>query len=109
LDDLLLVLASNLEFRPTSYAFWKFDDFSWGETRKVSGDKDNGHDEEDGEFDSDKIVMKRWRDFEKDKQLRLVGSRYTGSLAGWSNQSSQDSQPQWGPPQHQSPYFDAEY
>ncbi|KAF3939973.1 hypothetical protein ABW19_dt0210558 [Dactylella cylindrospora] len=91
------------------YAFWKFDDFSWGETRKVSGDKGGSHDEADGEFDSDKIVMKRWRDFEKEKQLRLVGSRDTGSLAGWSNQSSQDSQPQWGPPQHQSPYFDAEY
>lgn len=49
-----------------SYAFWKFDDFSWGDTRKVEGEvagKD-GH-EYEGEFDSSKIVMKRWGDFEK--------------------------------------------
>ncbi|KAK6505355.1 Chitin synthase, class 3 [Arthrobotrys musiformis] len=92
------------------YAFWKFDDFSWGETRKVSGDKGGAHDEEDGEFDSDKIVMKRWRDFEKDKALRVATARDTGSLAGWSNQSSsQDSTHQWGPPQLQTPYFEAEY
>ncbi|KAF3905594.1 hypothetical protein AA313_de0209049 [Arthrobotrys entomopaga] len=91
------------------YAFWKFDDFSWGETRKVSGDKGGSHDENDGEFDSDKIVMKRWRDFEKEKQIRGM-TRDNGSLAGWSNQSSsQDSQHQWGPPQLQTPYFEAEY
>ncbi|KAK6332778.1 Chitin synthase, class 3 [Orbilia brochopaga] len=92
------------------YAFWKFDDFSWGETRKVSGDKGGAHDEVEGEFDSDKIIMRRWRDFEKEKQIRQITSRDTGSLAGWSNQSSsQDSQHQWGPPQIQTPYFEAEY
>jgi len=90
------------------YAFWKFDDFSWGETRKVSGEVKGGHDDPEGEFDSDQIVMKRWRDFEKDKHMRLAGSRAgTESLAGWSNQSSQDSH--WGAPVHQSPYYDAEY
>ena len=47
------------------YAFWKFDDFSWGDTRKVEGEsKGDAHDEE-GEFDSSKIVMKRWGDFEQ--------------------------------------------
>ena len=50
------------------YAFWKFDDFSWGDTRKVAGEtKQDAHDEADGEFDSTKIVMRRWRDFEKGK------------------------------------------
>jgi chitin synthase len=49
-----------------SYAFWKFDDFSWGDTRKVEGErKGEGHDMEEGEFDSSKIVMKRWAEFEK--------------------------------------------
>ena len=46
------------------YAYWKFDDFSWGDTRKTTGDQEKkGHDVE-GEFDSSKITMKRWRDFE---------------------------------------------
>jgi chitin synthase len=47
------------------YAFWKFDDFSWGDTRKTAGEKDKGHGDAEGEFDSTKITMKRWRDFEK--------------------------------------------
>lgn len=48
-----------------TYAYWKFDDFSWGETRKVIGDK--GHEEEEGDFDALRIVMKRWREFERDR------------------------------------------
>ncbi|KAJ5766146.1 uncharacterized protein N7511_003762 [Penicillium nucicola] len=48
-----------------TYAFWKFDDFSWGDTRKTAGEKDKGHEDGEGEFDSTKITMKRWRDFEK--------------------------------------------
>jgi chitin synthase len=48
-----------------SYAFWKFDDFSWGDTRKVEGEQKGGHADAEGEFDSSKIVMKRWGDFEK--------------------------------------------
>lgn len=52
------------------YAYWKFDDFSWGDTRQIAGEKkgSGGHEEEDGEFDSSQIVMKRWRDFEMDKR-----------------------------------------
>src|ERR1700743_778081 len=49
-----------------AYAYWKFDDFSWGEQRKTTGDtKKSGHCEAEGEFDSSKITMKRWGDFEK--------------------------------------------
>ena len=49
------------------YAYWKFDDFSWGDTRQTSvGDK-GGHDAVDGEFDGSQITMKRWRDFERGK------------------------------------------
>lgn len=49
-----------------TYAFWKFDDFSWGETRKTAGEKVKkaGY-EYEGEFDSSKITMKRWGDFEQ--------------------------------------------
>ncbi|KIX93065.1 uncharacterized protein Z520_11122 [Fonsecaea multimorphosa CBS 102226] len=50
-----------------AYAYWKFDDFSWGDTRKTAGEtkKSSGHGEAEGEFDSSKILMKRWGDFEK--------------------------------------------
>ncbi|KAJ3212575.1 hypothetical protein HDU67_003727 [Dinochytrium kinnereticum] len=48
------------------YAFWHFDDFSWGETRKVSGEqKGADHSGREGEFDSTGISMKRWREWVK--------------------------------------------
>ncbi|KAJ2707893.1 hypothetical protein H4R19_004862, partial [Coemansia spiralis] len=43
-----------------TYAYWHFDDFSWGQTRMVEGEsKDDGHGGKSGEFDSKQIVMKR--------------------------------------------------
>ncbi|PHH67275.1 hypothetical protein CDD81_3044 [Ophiocordyceps australis] len=60
-----------------TYAFWKFDDFSWGDTRKTAGDEaTKGRVEHQGEFDSSKITMKRWAEFERDKRSR---SSYWGS------------------------------
>ncbi|KAJ5731541.1 uncharacterized protein N7483_006049 [Penicillium malachiteum] len=53
------------------YAFWKFDDFSWGDTRKTDGEKDKGHGAAEGEFDSTQITMKRWRDFETERRRRM--------------------------------------
>lgn len=48
-----------------AYAYWKFDDFSWGDTRKTAGEKTKKAGlEYEGEFDSSKITMKRWHDFE---------------------------------------------
>ncbi|KAK3641216.1 Chitin synthase, class 3 [Elasticomyces elasticus] len=56
-----------------TYAYWHFDDFSWGDTRKQEGEVKGagkaGH-EGDGEFDSSKITMKRWGDFEQERRLR---------------------------------------
>lgn len=49
-----------------TYAYWKFDDFSWGDTRKTAGEMvKKGGIEYEGEFDSSKITMKRWGDFEQ--------------------------------------------
>ena len=60
-----------------AYAFWKFDDFSWGETRKTAGEKvKKAGIEYEGEFDSSKITMKRWAEFERDRRTR---SNYWGS------------------------------
>ncbi|KAJ4397035.1 Chitin synthase, class 3 [Gnomoniopsis smithogilvyi] len=54
-----------------SYAFWKFDDFSWGDTRKSEGDtKKGGHGEHEGEFDSSQITMKRWAEFERERRTK---------------------------------------
>jgi chitin synthase len=39
------------------YAFWKFDDFSWGETRRVDGD-DVEHGVVDGEYHVGSVVLK---------------------------------------------------
>jgi len=53
-----------------AYAFWHFDDFSWGQTRQVSGDKGGNHGDKEGEFDSTNIVMKRWAEFERERRWR---------------------------------------
>ncbi|KAF9361237.1 hypothetical protein BGX34_007250 [Mortierella sp. NVP85] len=48
------------------YAYWHFDDFSWGETRKVAGEKKGeAHGNADGFFDSSKVALKRWDEYEK--------------------------------------------
>ncbi|KAG9574801.1 chitin synthase, class IV, partial [Aureobasidium melanogenum] len=53
-----------------TYAYWKFDDFSWGDTRKTAGEQTKGgHDDAEGEFDSSKITMKRWADFEHERRM----------------------------------------
>lgn len=64
------------------YAYWHFDDFSWGDTRKVEGSSDSdkkrealGHGDKDGEFDSSKITMKKWSDYEKDRRTQLAIDR----------------------------------
>ncbi|KFZ18787.1 hypothetical protein V502_03937 [Pseudogymnoascus sp. VKM F-4520 (FW-2644)] len=56
------------------YAYWKFDDFSWGDTRKTAGEKTKKAGiEYEGEFDSSKITMKRWGEFEKERRQRQAG------------------------------------
>ncbi|CAG8552813.1 10497_t:CDS:2, partial [Acaulospora colombiana] len=50
------------------YAYWHFDDFSWGQTRVVEGEEAGAdHSRKEGEFDSTKIVMKRWAEWEREK------------------------------------------
>lgn len=78
-----------------TYAFWKFDDFSWGDTRKTAGEKSSkgGHGEAEGEFDSSMITMKRWAEFERDRRVRntyWAGSRDNvisgvGGSNGWGS------------------------
>lgn len=53
-----------------AYAFWHFDDFSWGQTRQVAGDKSDNHGDKEGEFDSTHVVMKRWAEFERERRWK---------------------------------------
>ncbi|KAJ3057396.1 hypothetical protein HK097_007575 [Rhizophlyctis rosea] len=51
-----------------AYAFWHFDDFSWGETRKVEGEqKGDDHGKKEGQFESGAVVMKKWAEWERDQ------------------------------------------
>ncbi|KAK3695281.1 glycosyltransferase family 2 protein [Podospora appendiculata] len=81
-----------------TYAFWKFDDFSWGDTRKTAGEKTKKAGiEYEGEFDSSKITMKRWAEFERDRRARN---------AYWKDNAGGDVSQDWGQSQRQSRYGD---
>ncbi|KAL0092181.1 chitin synthase [Phycomyces blakesleeanus] len=55
------------------YSFWHFDDFSWGATRVIAGEKkDKGHGDAEGKFDSARLVMKKWEDWESERTGQRV-------------------------------------
>jgi chitin synthase len=57
-----------------AYAYWHFDDFSWGQTRLVAGEGVGGHDHggKEGHFDSSHIIMKRWGEWEKERRRKAA-------------------------------------
>ncbi|ORX51349.1 hypothetical protein DM01DRAFT_1324538 [Hesseltinella vesiculosa] len=57
-----------------TYAYWHFDDFTWGETRKVEGDTSSEphHGEKNGTFDSSQIVLKKWSEFERNRRVESM-------------------------------------
>ncbi|KAI8341473.1 chitin synthase-domain-containing protein [Chlamydoabsidia padenii] len=75
------------------YSYWHFDDFSWGETRKVTGEVKGAddHGKKDGVFDPSKVPLKRWEDYERkrirahkrrERKLRELGPAYSPSVDG---------------------------
>ncbi|TPX36036.1 chitin synthase [Synchytrium microbalum] len=56
-----------------AYAWWHFDDFSWGSTRVVEGDAKGAHDESKGVFNPRKIQLKTWDEWEKDRLKAMRG------------------------------------
>jgi len=60
------------------YSFWHFDDFSWGQTRLVEGEKPDskGNHESDGEFDSSGIIMKTWEEWEKIRRAEILANEF---------------------------------
>ncbi|KAJ3013499.1 hypothetical protein HKX48_005722 [Thoreauomyces humboldtii] len=53
------------------YAFWHFDDFSWGNTRVVYGEdgKKKKVSAETRKFDPESVPRRRWREYSKQKQM----------------------------------------
>jgi chitin synthase len=73
-----------------AYAFWHFDDFSWGQTRQVAGDKGGNHGDKEGEFDSSHIVMKRWAEFERDRRWKNGAQSRDSTFNRYSMASNSD-------------------
>ncbi|KAG0014199.1 Chitin synthase, class 3 [Entomortierella chlamydospora] len=56
-----------------AYAYWHFDDFSWGQTRMVAGEVAGGdHGAKEGQFDSSHITMKRWGEWECERRHKAA-------------------------------------
>ncbi|PKI84541.1 hypothetical protein MVES_001826 [Malassezia vespertilionis] len=55
------------------YSFWHFDDFTWGETRKVQGEtKGDSHAaDDDGYIAALKVPMRKWTDWEHSRIRKL--------------------------------------
>ncbi|KAG8754863.1 hypothetical protein FRC14_004569 [Serendipita sp. 396] len=55
------------------YSFWHFDDFSWGETRRVEGEgKQKGHDIGSATLaDGTQVPLRRWEDWERSRIRKL--------------------------------------
>jgi len=75
-----------------SYAMWHFDDFSWGETRKVQGGGKDDHGNKDGEFDSTSVPLKHWAEYERER----LGIRNNSMCAGVTNNSINYQSPKSG-------------
>ncbi|KAI8141545.1 chitin synthase [Fennellomyces sp. T-0311] len=63
------------------YSFWHFDDFSWGNTRVVVGDKKQKKIimNDDEKFDEKMIPLKKWSVYEQELwEMGSTGSRETG-------------------------------
>ncbi|KAJ2380938.1 hypothetical protein GGI23_007691, partial [Coemansia sp. RSA 2559] len=65
------------------YAFWHFDDFSWGNTRVVVGESGRKHvyTVDNEKFDKSVIPMRKWSEYEQDL-LEEPKSQYAASETG---------------------------
>ncbi|KAI8393599.1 chitin synthase-domain-containing protein [Radiomyces spectabilis] len=64
-----------------AYAYWHFDDFSWGQTRQVQGagdEKKEDHGRREGEFDSTGIIMRRFEEWAR-QERKLMAENKTPS------------------------------
>ncbi|KAL0145798.1 chitin synthase [Mucor lusitanicus] len=65
-----------------AYAYWHFDDFSWGQTRMVEGattEKSEDHGRREGEFDSTGIIMRKFEEWAKQERKLMAEERMSSS------------------------------
>jgi chitin synthase len=70
-----------------AYAYWHFDDFSWGQTRKLQGgeEKKEDHGRREGHFDSTGIIMRRFEDWaiQERKEMNEARVKSTTLIRGY--------------------------
>lgn len=87
-------------------AYWKFDDFSWGNTRTIAGGDKTGHDDDtNGEFDATQIVMRRWRDFERERNSNYKRYLEQNGISTDMATVLTDNQSEWDADSAISPYY----
>ncbi|KXS14401.1 glycosyltransferase family 2 protein [Gonapodya prolifera JEL478] len=79
------------------YAFWHFDDFSWGATRQVAGAGGDDHGAGEGEFDQRAVPFKRWEEYEKAWRQSLLNKRGIAPSKGGSDATLQELPSPTGP------------
>ena len=57
------------------YAFWHFDDFTWGETRKIQGESSDEN-QDIQELLSSRIPLRRWEEYERDFRKSIIAQRH---------------------------------
>ncbi|KAI8846501.1 chitin synthase-domain-containing protein [Chytridium lagenaria] len=95
---LYLVALPIWQFILPLYAFWNFDDFSWGATRQVAGAKDekSGHGDSHGDFDASAVPFLRWEDYEVAWRRNVNDRRSRMSMATPSIDGRPGSQMSFG-------------
>ncbi|KAH6565117.1 hypothetical protein BASA62_007500 [Batrachochytrium salamandrivorans] len=54
------------------YSFWHFDDFTWGDTRKVEGEsKQLDHSNQEGSYKIGSVQLKKWAEWENDRRCAM--------------------------------------
>jgi hypothetical protein len=72
------------------YAFINFDNFTWGKTREVNGEEDEGHGKAGGAMNAKDIIMKRWSEWEKAAREKALNSD-ADSYRSWDQKSALSS------------------
>ncbi|TPX36409.1 chitin synthase [Synchytrium endobioticum] len=66
------------------YAYWHFDDFSWGETRKIEGRANivlvEDNDDSSNSDDSNRVVLKRWPLWERERRRQASAGKPLGAF-----------------------------
>ncbi|CAG8454713.1 848_t:CDS:10 [Ambispora gerdemannii] len=96
------------------YAFWHFDDFSWGNTRMVVGEKGKKQiiNKEEEKFDEKMIPKKKWADYEQEMwEVGTTGSHESRRSAAsyHSSQHNYETGSQYGSQYGGSQYGGGDY